>query len=137
MSWLRSSCSKGARVRRSRSCAASRIRNRASFTWQLAEALIDAGELDEARPLVERLSEHGRADMDLAMGVAAMHAKLGDSDRAFGFLEGSVRLGNDQLDCYLRAGTSGSCSGTRGGGRSSRACASGSTPTSASSPGPR
>jgi TolB-like protein/Tfp pilus assembly protein PilF len=68
----------------------------------LAEALIDAGELDEARPLVEQLAEPGRADMDLAMGVAAMHAKLGDADRAFAYLERAVELGNDQLDLYLQ-----------------------------------
>jgi len=69
----------------------------------LAEALIDAGKLDEARPLVESLSEHGRADMDLAVGVAAMHAKLGNPDRAFAYLERAVELGNDQLDLYLQA----------------------------------
>jgi len=37
------------------------------------------------------------------MGVAAMHAKLGDADRAFAFLERAVELGNDQLDLYLQA----------------------------------
>jgi TolB-like protein/Tfp pilus assembly protein PilF len=68
----------------------------------LAEALIDAGELAEARPLVEQLADPGRADMDLAMSLAAMHAKLGEADRAFANLERAVELGNDQLDLYLR-----------------------------------
>jgi len=65
-----------------------------------ANALIAAGEFEEARPLVEELDKIFDADMDLAMWVAEMHAHLGDKDRAFRCLARATELGNDQLDVY-------------------------------------
>ena len=63
-------------------------------------SLIAAGESEEARKPVEELDPISAADMDLAMWVAEMHAKLGDKDRAFRLLARATELGNDQLDVY-------------------------------------
>ena len=78
------------------SSSQSRVDERVAF----ANALIAAGELEEARPVVEELDRIFDADMDLAMWVAEMHAHLGDKNRAFRCLARAIELGNDQLDFY-------------------------------------
>jgi len=70
----------------------------------LADALVAAGRYDEARPLLEGLAAAADADMDLAMGMAADYAKMGDRDRAFRSLARAAELGNDQLDLFLMPG---------------------------------
>jgi hypothetical protein len=63
-------------------------------------ALLLAGRRDQAAPLVADGDPFGRIDMDSAATQAALHAHLGDRERAFEFLERAAELGNDCLPLF-------------------------------------
>jgi serine/threonine protein kinase/tetratricopeptide (TPR) repeat protein len=58
------------------------------------------GRPEEARPLIAELEKAASADMDFALRHAGFLAQLGETDRAFQFLDRAVELGNDSLDFY-------------------------------------
>jgi len=62
--------------------------------------LLALGRVEEARPLIDALDPGAGEDMDYALRQAGFHARLGQSDRAFRFLERAIELGNDSLDLY-------------------------------------
>jgi tetratricopeptide (TPR) repeat protein len=66
--------------------------------------LLALGLVEEARSLVDALDAAASADMDFALRQAGLHCRLGQVDRAFGFLERAIELGNDSLDLYERDG---------------------------------
>jgi TolB-like protein len=66
---------------------------------QLA-CLLALGRTEEARALVDGLDAVSHEDMDFSLRQAGFHARLGNTDRAFRFLERAIELGNDSLDLY-------------------------------------
>jgi tetratricopeptide (TPR) repeat protein len=63
-------------------------------------SLLALGRVEEVRPLVDAIDADAGLDMDFALRQAGFHARLGQPDRAFRFLERAIELGNDSLDLY-------------------------------------
>jgi hypothetical protein len=65
-----------------------------------AMALVRVGRAEEARAVAPKMERAAWADMDYASYAAALHAQLGDADKAFELLARAVELGNDMLVQY-------------------------------------
>jgi len=63
-------------------------------------SLLALERVEEARPLIDAMDAEAGEDMDFALRQAGFHARLGQPDRAFRFLERAIELGNDSLDLY-------------------------------------
>jgi tetratricopeptide (TPR) repeat protein len=62
-----------------------------------AFALLGLGERDRARALVPLAEAYASVDMDAAGDFAGVLAQLGETDKAFRYLDRAVALGNDTL----------------------------------------
>jgi len=65
-----------------------------------AMALVRMGRVEEAREAAPQMESAAWVDMDFASYAAALHAHLGDADKAFALLARAVELGNDMLVQY-------------------------------------
>jgi tetratricopeptide (TPR) repeat protein len=62
-----------------------------------AFALLGLGDRDGVRALIPPAEDYAKVDMDAAGDFAGLMAQLGETDRAFQYLERAVALGNDTL----------------------------------------
>jgi len=63
-------------------------------------SLLALGRVEEARPLIDAMDAEAGEDMDFSLRQAGFHARLGQKERAFRFLDRAIELGNDSLDLY-------------------------------------